>query len=445
MILSEKQALALYHLHDSTTKELLYGGAAGGGKSVLGSFFQIQNRVNNEGSVGFIGRKSYKDLVSITIDTTFMWVLQQINESYQCDIKVRHRVDKGILEFNNGSFIYLKDMSHLPQDPEYDRMKVEVMDAWIEEATQVPYKAYKALLPRIRKDLKNGIPKLLITSNPGEGWVKETFIKKKDGTPIVLPQHRVYVPATLYDNPNKSFADNYISSFDDLDEQTRQKFLHGNWDYIEVENPYFYSYNKNSFIPKKYAIQGGERWIISFDFNKSPCTLIVGYVMGIDYAIVDVILSDDTSTEETSLQNVCRKFSEKYILSNIISRYTYTITGDASGNSGNANNNRGFYKDIENYLRIDFNQLTLRKANMSHKDSREQCNRFLQVVNFTIYQSAYPLATEMIKAYAEGDGSLDEAKKKLGLHVSDALRYWIDAALGHKAWRETLNYINLKK
>ena len=82
---------------------------------------------------------------------------------------------------------------------------------------------------------------------------------------------------------------------------------------------------------------------------------------------------------------------------------------------------------------------------MSHKDSREQCNRFLQVVNFTIYQSAYPLATEMIKAYAEGDGSLDDAKKKLGLHVSDAVRYWIDAVLGHKTWRDTLNYINLKK
>ena len=42
---------------------------------------------------------------------------------------------------------------------------------------------------------------------------------------MVLPQHRVY--ASNKDNPNKSFADNYISSFDDLDEQTRQKFLHG--------------------------------------------------------------------------------------------------------------------------------------------------------------------------------------------------------------------------
>lgn len=443
MKLTEKQLLALRYLLDDSTEQLLYGGAAGGGKSVLGWAWQITNRINYPESQSLIGRKSLKDLVTITYDQKFFEVLYMIQDHIQHSISAAYNAQKSVLYFNDsGSYIFLKDLSYNPTDSQYDRLKVEVMDAWIEEGTQVPVQAYKAILPRIRKNLLHGKKKLLITSNPGEGWIKQSFIKKQDGTPVVLPNYMKFVSATIEDNPDEDFRNNYLSSFDTMDERTRQMYQYGNWDFMEIDNPFFYAYRKDMFLHKKYSIVGGEEWMVSFDFNKTPCVMIVGFSMGIYHAIVDVIISDD-STEETPLENICRKFKMKYFDGGIINKHTVVITGDASGKNGNANvkANHNFYTEILRYLQCERNQLSLRKMNELHSVSRMICNRFFQVVKFNIFQSAYFLNTEILKTYCDTDGSIEEAKYKLGLHAVDALRYWIDAKLKHKRWSEYLDYL----
>ena len=45
MILTVKQTAAIDFLQDSTTEEVYYGGAAGGGKTDLGCFWQIKRRL----------------------------------------------------------------------------------------------------------------------------------------------------------------------------------------------------------------------------------------------------------------------------------------------------------------------------------------------------------------------------------------------------------------
>lgn len=442
--LTDRQKEAMRCLTDDNTQIVLYGGAAGGGKSVLGWIWQIATRINHNETQGIIGRKSLKDLITITYEQKFYEVLYMLQERLQKSIKTNYNSQKGILYFENGSYIYLKDLSHNPSDGQYDRLKVEVMDAWIEEATQVPYKAYQALLPRIRKNLLHGKKKLLITSNPGEGWIKETFIKKKDGTPIILPEYMRYIPATIDDNPDEAFRSNYLQSFDTMDERTRQMYRYGNWDFMDIDNPFFYTFNKDiHFIEKRYTIVGDERWYVSFDFNKTPCTLIVGIKASKYYAIVDVILSDGIDTE-TPLQNICRRFKEKYIDSALVNRHNIIITGDASGKSGSVmtKSNAGFYHDICLMTGIPMENTSVRKANMSHKESREQCNRFIREIGIHIYMSAYLLVNDVMKAYADNDGGIDDAKKEHGLHIVDAFRYWIDCVLGHKEWRDYLVYFN---
>ncbi len=46
MILTAKQTIALDLLEDEETEELLYGGAAGGAKSVLGCYWQLKKGSN---------------------------------------------------------------------------------------------------------------------------------------------------------------------------------------------------------------------------------------------------------------------------------------------------------------------------------------------------------------------------------------------------------------
>jgi phage terminase large subunit len=60
--LNIKQTRAIDYLEDNITTELLYGGAAGGGKSILGCYWQLKRRLKYPGTRGLIGRSSLKDI-----------------------------------------------------------------------------------------------------------------------------------------------------------------------------------------------------------------------------------------------------------------------------------------------------------------------------------------------------------------------------------------------
>jgi len=72
--LSEKQQLAYYALHlaNSPIEEVLYGGAAFGGKTLLGSIFQLSRRIQYPNTRGFIARENHTDLINSTFKTSIM-------------------------------------------------------------------------------------------------------------------------------------------------------------------------------------------------------------------------------------------------------------------------------------------------------------------------------------------------------------------------------------
>jgi hypothetical protein len=50
----------------------------------------------------------------------------------------------------------------------------------------------------------------------------------------------------------------------------------------------------------------------------------------------------------------------------------------------------------------------------------------------------------MNTAYVDDAGTLNKAKKELGLHITDAFRYFCDCVLGFDKWQDYLIYFSKK-
>ncbi len=148
MILTKKQTKAFDILEDKTTNELLFGGGAGGAKSVLGCIWGSQMCLKYPGTRGVIGRTILKTLKETTLNTLW-WVLGQ--QGLQKGIHYKYTENKGIIKFFNESEILLKDLETTPSDPNFDELgSLEISWAFVDECNQVKKKAWDILKSRIR-------------------------------------------------------------------------------------------------------------------------------------------------------------------------------------------------------------------------------------------------------------------------------------------------------
>jgi len=228
MQLSQKQTQALDYLEDNITEEVTYGGAAGGGKSILGCYFQIKKRLKYPETRGLIGRESLTTLKETTLISFFKVCKIQ---GLIANTHFRYFDNpKNYISFPNGSIILLKDMGYYPADPEYDELgSLEITDAFIDEAPQVKVKAKNVLKSRQRHLISHyGLkPKSLYGCNPSKGWLYSEFYKPaKDG---ILSQDKQFVQAFVDDNP---FIDlTYKQSLLKLPQNLKERLLYGNWEY----------------------------------------------------------------------------------------------------------------------------------------------------------------------------------------------------------------------
>ena len=98
---SVKQARAFRLLETSpTVTQLLYGGAAGGGKSWLGCNWQIYRRLAYPGTRGAIGRDELKKIKRTTLKT----LLDCWNEFWRYSgVSMKFNEQNGSIVFSNGS------------------------------------------------------------------------------------------------------------------------------------------------------------------------------------------------------------------------------------------------------------------------------------------------------------------------------------------------------
>jgi len=223
-----RQSEALKFLSaDSQVETILYGGAAGGGKTMLGCMWQILRRLKYPGTRSLIGRAKLDTLKKTTMNTFFQ-VANDIGLKAGEDFSYNQQ--SHIIKFSNGSEIILADLQFYPSDPHYqDLGGLELTDVFLDEATEISEKAYSVVCSRIRYKLNEfGLkPKILLTCNPSKGWIYNQFyLPYKNQN---LPKHLAFVQALPGDNIH--LPDAYVTSLSRLPEADRKRLLEGDWEF----------------------------------------------------------------------------------------------------------------------------------------------------------------------------------------------------------------------
>lgn len=225
-----KQMLAFRYLADPHTRYVVYGGAAGGGKSWLGCDWLLRCCWAFPKTRWFVGRNNIKDSRESVL-VTFV----KVADSYGFK---DYRITEDGIEFTNGSVIILLDLTFYPQkDPMFERLgSKEYTGGWVEEAGEVHYMAFEVLKSRIGRHLNDeyGLEaKMLITCNPKKNWLYKYFYKPHlDGT---LPTDCAFIQALVYDNP--FITEDYIKTLESIAvKSVRLRLLLGKWEYENNAN-----------------------------------------------------------------------------------------------------------------------------------------------------------------------------------------------------------------
>ena len=225
--LTDKQILAMGVLCDQATDELLFGGAAGGGKSWLGCEWLLWNCLAYPGTRWAVGRHHLKQIRESTVVT-----FRKVCKKHGIPIGWWKYDNQPVyIEFANGSTITSIEMMYKPSDPDFDSFgSTEYTGGWIEEGGGISAKAREIFGTRVGRHLNDeyGISgKVLNTGNPSRNWMYKDFFKPwKSG---VLPPNRKFIQSFATENNKRQSG--YLEKLEGLTGQSRQRLLLGNWEF----------------------------------------------------------------------------------------------------------------------------------------------------------------------------------------------------------------------
>lgn len=203
------------------TKEILYGGAAGGGKSVAQLMAALQY-VDIPGYSAILFRKTYADLSlpGALIDMSKQWLMPFVESK---EVKWSEKEKQYV--FPSGAtlnFGYLENSNDC-----YRYQGAEFQYIGMDEVTHIDPANYRYLFSRLRKPKSLQVPlRFRATANPGgqfgEYYYQRFFVEGKDAG-------RIFIGAGIDDNPFLD-AEAYKESLAELDPIERERLLNGNWE-----------------------------------------------------------------------------------------------------------------------------------------------------------------------------------------------------------------------
>lgn len=217
--------------------EALYGGAAGGGKSDT-IVVEALRQVHIPHYKGLILRKTFPQLAEL-VDKT-------LNYYPRAFPRAKYNESKHVWTFPSGAKIYFGAMQHTKDKLKYQGQAYDYIA--FDELTHFSFEEYSYLFSRNRPNGPGTRCYIRATANPGgvgHGWVKSRFItpappmttlwedvkvKYPDGREETRKKSRIFVPASVFDNPKMLDNDpDYITRLAAMPEAERAALLYGDW------------------------------------------------------------------------------------------------------------------------------------------------------------------------------------------------------------------------
>jgi len=272
----------------SSEREVLYGGAAGGGKSYATLADPLRN-LNNQDFSGLLVRHTTEELREL---------IQKSQELYPKAIpNIKWSERKSQWTTPRGGTLW---MSYLDRDTDVMRYQGQAFNyVAFDELTQwnSPY-SWNYMRSRLRSANKDLGLYMRATTNPGgpgHSWVKKMFIDPaKPNTPfwatdietsevLKFPQghskagqplfKRRFIPASLFDNPYLAESGDYEAMLLSLPEHQRKQLLEGNWDVNE--GAAFPEFNRKIHVTDPYDIPKSWTRFRSCDYGYGSYTGVV--------------------------------------------------------------------------------------------------------------------------------------------------------------------------
>lgn len=231
---------------DAGADEVLFGGAAGGGKSYGQLIDALYYALRYPGSKQLILRRTFPEL-----EKSLIRVAEQLYPA----AAYRYNAARHMGKFCNGSLI---DFGYCDSERDVTRYQSAEYDVIrFDELTHFTERMYTYLLSRLRG--ANPYPKQVKSAtNPGgvgHAWVKARFIDAlaPDEERRFAGGSRIYLPARVKDNRFLLDADpGYLRRLENLGQRDRQALLYGDWDLFEGQ--YFDEFRRDVHVVSPFAI-----------------------------------------------------------------------------------------------------------------------------------------------------------------------------------------------
>lgn len=280
-------------------REVLYGGAAGGGKSYAILADALRD-IANPNYRALIVRRTTEELRELISNS------QQLYPKVFPGIKWSER--KSEWKHPDGGSIW---MSFLERDQDVTRYQGQAFNyIAFDELTQWPTPfAWNYMRSRLRTTDPSLKLYMRATTNPGgvgHNWVKKTFIDPAPwgkpfwatdldtGQVMVRPPNdsrageplfkRRFIPAKLSDNPHLYTSGDYETNLLSLPEAERRRLLDGDWDV--VEGSAFPEWDRSIHVVEPYDIPRNWRRFRACDFGYSSKSAVLWFAVSPDEQLV---------------------------------------------------------------------------------------------------------------------------------------------------------------